>query len=174
LIPVAAIGLLAVGAIGGGALGAGFFGEVAVLSPFADGPSETPTASQTYDQRSPLEEATFRIPPVYPVGELDAAERWFSGEQTAEDVLPMPIDIIEPTTSRLVLQAPGEDAWSAWIGRSTNEVGFCLSVFHPEIGFAESTCASAADFVARGLGMATSTGVTINWNGTAVSATRTR
>ena len=127
-----------------------------------------------FDERTPLEVATSELPLTLAVGDLDAAERWFTGEQTPEDMLPMPIDMIVPTTTRLVFQAPGKDAWSVWVGRSSREIGFCLSVFHPQNGMSESTCGSADNFVSSGLGMTTGTGVNVHWSGAGVSATRTR
>ncbi|GAA3893374.1 hypothetical protein GCM10022381_38850 [Leifsonia kafniensis] len=177
VLPVVAIGLITVGALVGLAVGGVAAGGVAAGGSAAEAPpgtaSDTPT---NVDERTPLEAAASQplLPSVLAVGDVKAAERWFTTEQTLEDILPMPIEMIDPTTSRLVFQAPGVDGWGVWIGRNTREEGFCLMVFHPESGIAESTCGSTDSFLSSGMSMATSTGVNVSWNGAELAATRTR
>lgn len=169
VLPTMAVGLIAVGGIVGFII-SGTSGASSSALPSGD-PSSSVAGS--VDSEAGYVDVAESPPPLN-TGDITAAERWFGSEQSAEDALPMPIEMIDPTSSRLVFQAPGEDAWSAWVGRNSREDGFCIAIYHPESGMAESTCATTANFISSGLSIATSSGVNLNWNGAVLTATRAR
>ncbi len=119
---------------------------------------------------SPTPITYFRDPAAretQPTGDTEAADRWFYSEQTAEDAYPVPVDEIDPGSTRLV--HTGTDGWRAWVGRSTNSE-YCLLAYSDSDGLGASSCVDPDGFAHAGAmigtgGMTGTGGITITWTG---------
>ncbi|MET3769145.1 hypothetical protein ABIB15_001833 [Marisediminicola sp. UYEF4] len=94
-------------------------------------------------------------------GDISPADRWFRGEQTAEDAYPLPFEGIDPESTRLV--HTGTDGRRVWVGRTLN-ADFCLLSYSGQDGSGGSSCIGAEDFAQAGVTMGTGN-ITVTWTG---------
>lgn len=153
LIAVVAVGLVVIGALGGAAASGS-------AQDSAARPSAAPTSHAAV---VPLAERDWSADP-------QAAERWFNGERTAVDELPYPVadlgsdSSIDPATSRLVMQVPGEFPWNLWVAR-TRAGGYCLYMAYPSDGTSDYVCKTSEVFAASGLDFSSIPGAQVRWDG---------
>jgi hypothetical protein len=157
---------LMVGALAGGAL-------TAVAGGSADA---TPTPAPTFTPGSSGRPAA-AIPVttsssfVSGPGDLQAAERWFAGEQREEDKTTLFQDSqtgIVAESTRLVESTPHGDVWVA----QSSSGGLCLIVGSDD-GSAGATCATAGEFVAKGLTLGQSN-LNVAWDGARLASMSTK
>ncbi|MCY7326176.1 MAG: hypothetical protein LH605_08615 [Microbacteriaceae bacterium] len=94
-------------------------------------------------------------------GDIEPADRWFRGEQTAEDAYPLAFEGIDLGSTRLV--HTGIDGIRVWVGRTRN-ADYCLLSYSVQDGAGGSSCMGAEDFAQAGVMMGTGN-ITVTWTG---------
>ena len=94
-------------------------------------------------------------------GDIEPADLWFRGEQTAEDAYPLAFEGIDPGSTRLV--HTGSDGRRVWVGRTRN-ADYCLLSYSGQDGSGGSSCIGAEDFAQAGVTMGTGN-ITVAWTG---------
>ena len=137
------------------AIGLGASGEGLVSGALAGPePADTRPSPITY----------FRAPAArdtQPTGDTEAADRWFDGEQRAEDVYPVPFDGVDPLSTRLA--HTGTDGLRAWVGRGTDSE-YCLLAYSESDEMGAAGCTPSESFAQSGAGVSTE-GISITWTG---------
>lgn len=114
--------------------------------------------------------------PQYPVGDLEAADGWFTGDPKPLDTFPDPdlleANSIDPDEVRL-LKVTSADEGSVTVWAGANRLGhLCLLVTNGPERVSVSTCATRADF-SRGGGLGFRIdGFLVSWDGREVAVDR--
>jgi len=105
-------------------------------------------------------------------GDIDAAERWLSQPQTEADLVPVGLDTIVPSSSRLAF---GGASGSVWVARSVDG-DLCVVASTVVDGLTASACSPPDSFLLHGAmvsvgGLVGSPGVEAVWDGAKVYVT---
>jgi hypothetical protein len=165
--PVRRRRLPALWALGGFALGAGIVAVVAAALPTAAPETALVTPGDLAIPPGPDEAEVRR-------GDLEAAERWLQRAWTAADAIPVPLEDIDPASTRLV--SGGSSDGAVWVAREVDG-GLCLVVAASVEGAYASSCATLEEFAERGAmvavneGMAGVPSIGATWDGAHVYLT---
>jgi hypothetical protein len=159
--------LPALWALGGFALGAGIVAAVVAALPSAalDTALVTPGALAIPPGADETEARR---------GDVEAAERWLQRAWTAADAIPVPLEDIDPASTRLV--SGGSSDGAVWVAREVDG-GLCLVVAASVDGAYASSCATPEEFAERGAmvavneGMAGVPSIGATWDGAHVYLT---